>query len=174
MPKNLIILVDDDIEEFDLAAVDKMNELPGYMAYYLLELDEAEYDVRIARGPSDALALLKAIPNVRYLVVLIDVLMPTNGLFQEEDPEQQGVQTGLHLAKKIREESLIPRGSGIVILSNNVPPQSDGPLVADTQKLLRDKIVNKVLFKPDTTPSGLVKEMEEMFRLSATYSPDLA
>lgn len=100
MPKNLIILVDDDIEEFDLALVDKMDELPGYMAYYLLELDEAEYDVRIARGPSDALALLKAIPNVRYLVLLIDVLMPTNGLFQEEDPSSKVYRLGCTLPKR--------------------------------------------------------------------------
>jgi CheY-like chemotaxis protein len=174
MPKNLVILVDDDIEQFDLASVDSSNELPGYMAYYLLDLDEAGYDVRIARGPSDALAILQTIPNIRYLVALIDVLMPTNGLFQDEDPEQQGVQTGLHLARKIREESLIPRGAGIVILSNNVPPQSDGTLVADTQQLLKDNIVDKVLFKPDTSPSALVEQMNEMFRLAASHSSELA
>jgi CheY-like chemotaxis protein len=148
-----VLVVDDEIEP----RLEGCDDLSGYMSYYVLELEEAGFAVSTASGASEGLQIATEIvaslnPRDKFVAV-VDITMPAT----EQFPNSQGLRTGLLMAQEMHKRFASRNNCRIVLLSNNVPPDETSRLSrVDCQKLLNDRVVDRVLFKPDTDPKTLV------------------
>lgn len=155
MPSQRVLLVDDEIEP-NLRIDQLRDDVSGYMAYYLLELEDEGFTVTTAAGPDEALRLLKN--GNTFDLIILDLMMPP-GQFGLDDT-MMGMRTGARLAEKIHADDPLAK---IVILSNIV--YSDSRKDHDCQDLVDRKIVQRLFLKPDYTPVQLIEKLKNMLSL---------
>lgn len=150
MPSQRVLVVDDEIEP-NLRLGQLRDDVSGYMAYYLLELEDEGFLVTTAAGPDEALEVLK--DGNTFDLIIVDLMMPP-GQFGLDDT-MMGMRTGARLAEKIHADNPL---SKIVILSNNVYSHSRKD--HDCQDLVDRKIVQRLFLKSDYTPIQLIEQLK--------------
>jgi CheY-like chemotaxis protein len=122
----------------------------GYMWYYTKALEEAGFQIVVATGPDEALAILSH-DDKGFALVIVDVMMPPGRSFAREDTVD-GLRTGVFLAKRL---AVLYGGVPVIILTNA------DPLVM--QQHLKDTTnIQSVLAKVVCTPFDLVDEVQAL------------
>lgn len=149
MSMKRLLVIDDEIPVGEIA-IGTPTELVGYMSYYLQDLRDAGFEVTAAPGTDEALTILDK--DHTFDLAIIDIMMPPGETFASDDVAR-GMRTGILLAQRIcKKWPDLP----LVILSNIKDERH--------QELIEQKIVRKVLFKLDTTPSELVDYIQEVLQ----------
>ncbi|MBL8892616.1 MAG: hypothetical protein JNL67_21750 [Planctomycetaceae bacterium] len=138
--KRKILFIDDEF------APDFEDALGSYMSFYSLELQEHGFDVTRCSSVDEAITAL--VSDV-FEMAIIDIMMPPGDEFTDQDTNY-GMATGTLLARKIKQQ--YPKLK-IIVLSNLT--REEGAF-AD---LLKEKVVDSILLKMDTTPSALCAEL---------------
>jgi CheY-like chemotaxis protein len=83
------------------------------MESYVEELRLSDYQVKFINKVDEAIEFF-AENQSRLCLIILDIMMPTNGLFKDIDTEF-GLRTGVHLYRKFREKATtLP----VIILTN--------------------------------------------------------
>jgi DNA-binding response OmpR family regulator len=128
-----------------------IDDEPRYVRSYIEFLEDSGHEAHLETSIDEALRFFLANQDQIGLVIL-DVMLPPGELFTAAETED-GLRTGVHLFKKLREES---RQLPIIILANV------------SSKAVEDAFVNqpfcRFLRKVNTFPFELVQEVENMLQ----------
>lgn len=139
MAADIVMFVDDQLEP---------------MRLYILQLQEAGFEVVACSGPDEALAKAGEL-GARIDAIVLDIMMPPGKTYGDEESER-GMRTGVLLCRQLREQlPLVP----ILVLTNAVDPAVVGAF--DEGTFLR------VLRKLRSGPVNLTEQVRNLIALPA-------
>jgi|688.fasta_scaffold51022_4 CheY-like chemotaxis protein len=144
-----ILIIDDDIDDLSGDGGLSSDEDCGYMAFYVQELRDQQFDVSCVSTVEDALRLVE---HSSFDLFIVDLMMDPGGIFDRNDTGN-GLKTGARIVDRIFQHDDKAR---VIVLSN----YPDFEKVKDGEPCLRRVAL---LSKLDTTPSQLTNEIKIIF-----------
>jgi CheY-like chemotaxis protein len=144
-----ILIIDDDIDDISGDGGLTSEEDRGYMAFYVQELRDQQFDVSCVSTVEDALRLVE---HSIFDLFIVDLMMDPGGIFDRNDTGN-GLKTGARIVERIFRHNNEAR---VIVLSN----YPDFEKAKDGEPCLRRVVL---LSKFDNTPNQLADEIKTIF-----------